>query len=309
LETAEAHDWARRVCIGFPRPELHRYLRAVQRAAQEHPYSFPLGLSRVRMPGLADIYCPQDLVDLSTNSGGQPANAGPLGAPAWARLLRRHRNLLVRGGPGAGKSTLLRQIAAALAHDALDGHPADYLPVLLHARDLAAGQPLADAIYEGATRFLHTALVRQLPIGIFEAAPLPGVCWLVLVDGLDEIRDHEAREAALHALGDGLDESAWRFVAATRPLPEDDFRELRPKFGESSSAHSLATSSGGSRSAGSASWLIMTPKEWPLASRNTSNSLAATGCQLARWPQRCSAHWSPTLPQNPCRSAALGRVL
>lgn len=232
LETAEAHDWARRVCTGFPRPELHRYLRAVQRATQGHPYSFPSGLSRARMPPLADVYLPQGLADLSPDTGGQPTNAEPVGAPEWARLLGRHRNLLVRGGPGVGKSTLLRQIATTLAHDALAGHPVGYLPVLLHARDLTTGQPLADAIHKGTTRFLHTALIRQLPQGIFEVAPLPGVCWLVLVDGLDEIRDHEAREAALRALADGLDEPAWRFVAATRPLPEDDFNELRPRFGE-----------------------------------------------------------------------------
>ncbi len=232
LETAEAHDWARRVCIGFPRPELHRYLRAVQRAAQEHPYGFLSGLSRARMPALDDVYLPQGLADLSRDSGRAPTNAELVGAPEWARLLDRHRNLLVRGGPGAGKSTLLRQIAAALAHDALAGHPADYFPVLLHARDLATGQPLADAIHEAATRFLHTALIRQLPQGIFEAAPLPGVCWLVLVDGLDEIRDHKAREAIFRALADGLDEPAWRFVAATRPLPEEDFNELCPRFGE-----------------------------------------------------------------------------
>jgi hypothetical protein len=232
LETAEAHDWARRVCIGFPRPELHRYLRAVERAAQEHPYGFTSGLSRARMPALAEVYCPQDLVDLSASRGGQPGNAGPPDVPSWVGLLGRHRHLLVRGGPGAGKSTLLRHIATALAHDALAGHPADYLPVLFHARDLAAGQPLADAIHEGATRFLHTALVRGLPRGIFDSAPLPGVGWLVLIDGLDEIRDHEAREAALRTMRDGLDEPAWRFLAATRPLPEEDFRELRPRFGE-----------------------------------------------------------------------------
>jgi hypothetical protein len=184
------------------------------------------------MPALADVYLPQGLADLSPNSGREPTNAELAGAPEWARLLGRHRNLLVRGRPGAGKSTLLRQIAAALADDALAGHPADYLPVLLHARDLATGQPLADAIHEAATRFLHTALIRRLPRGTFDAAPLPGVCWLVLVDGLDEIRDHEAREAAFRALAGGLDEPAWRFVAATRPLPEEDFNELRPRFGE-----------------------------------------------------------------------------
>jgi hypothetical protein len=232
LETAEAHDWARRICSGFPRPELHRYLRAILRATQEHPYGFQSGLSRARMPALADVYLPQGLADLSPDSGRKPASAELMRAPDWARLLDRHRNLLVFGRPGTGKSTLLRHIAATLAHDALAGHPADYLPVLLHARDLATGQPLADAIHEAATRFLHAALIRRLPQGIFDAAPLPGVCWLVLVDGLDEIRDHEAREATFRALADGLEEPAWRFVAATRPLPGDDFKELRPSFGE-----------------------------------------------------------------------------
>lgn len=184
------------------------------------------------MPSPTEIYMPQELADLSRRGVDGPAPAGGRSAPAWAGLLECYRHLLVYGGPGAGKSGLLRYISATAAADHLATLPAGYFPVLIRARDLAAEMPLADAIYEGVIEELGTALSRGLPQGFFEAAPLPGIPWLILVDGLDEIRDPGERAAAVRALAGASQESAWRFVVATRRLPEGDIGELGKLFGE-----------------------------------------------------------------------------
>ena len=232
LEAAEAHEWSRRQIPGFPRPELYRYLQTVWRVAQLHPYAFATGLSGARMPPLTEIYMPQELVDLTGRGVDGPSPTGGPSASAWAGLLEHYGHLLVYGGPGAGKSSLLRYIAATAAADRLTNSPAGYFPVLMHARDLAADMPLADAIYGSAIKVLGTALSRGLPQAFFEAAPLPGIPWLVLVDGLDEIRDPEARAAAVGALAGCSSEPAWRFVVATRRLPDGDISALRDLFGE-----------------------------------------------------------------------------
>ena len=57
----------------------------------------------------------------------------------------------------------------------------------------------------------------------FRDPPLPGIRWLVLIDGLDEITDPVRRRTVLNMLA-GVRESDpgghYRFVIATRPLPD-----------------------------------------------------------------------------------------
>jgi GTP diphosphokinase / guanosine-3',5'-bis(diphosphate) 3'-diphosphatase len=59
---------------------------------------------------------------------------------------------------------------------------------------------------------------------MFAKPPFPGGEWLVLVDGLDELMSAELRRAVMTKLAGIQDqgEPLYRFVVATRPLPEDE---------------------------------------------------------------------------------------
>ncbi len=112
----------------------------------------------------------------------------------------RWRGALLLGEPGAGKTTAARQLAWRLASGTVQPRelnlPAGICPVLLRFRDLSAAAAGADG---GLKQFLTESLFRPLaPEGLqqpgtelWDSTNIP-ILWIL--DGLDEIVDHAARQ-------------------------------------------------------------------------------------------------------------------
>ncbi|WP_432973511.1 NACHT domain-containing protein [Dactylosporangium sp. CA-233914] len=204
------------------REDLRRFLDATMRAAKTRPRSS-------RYPAPAQVYQPPRLSEDARKPTDVDHSSLPL--ETVGALLERHQHLVVYAAPGVGKSSLLTNLMTDAVTAWMNASPVSYLPVRIHARHLAAGKPLAEAIRDGAVAELSSKLVHGVPASLFGTAPEPGGRWLVLVDGLDEIQEIERRKIAIDAVADGLNHWPWRFVVATRPLPDDDLAPLQSDCG------------------------------------------------------------------------------
>ncbi|MCF3121798.1 hypothetical protein IPZ68_19085, partial [Streptomyces arenae] len=94
-----------------------------------------------------------------------------------------------------------------------------------------AGRPFAEALAEAVTAELAPfGLLETLSPALFGTGPGPGSRWMVLVDGLDEIADVRVRRdllGNLAALGERGPTVPYRFVVATRPLPDQELESFR----------------------------------------------------------------------------------
>ncbi|WP_329331226.1 hypothetical protein OG866_00340 [Streptomyces sp. NBC_00663] len=205
--------------------QLTEYLAAALDVSKEHPYPAVLPRSR---PSLDDVYVRQRLGNLAEN--GVPLEAGAL-----ERILTGERTCVVHAGAGGGKSSLLRTLLAMGAKRHLDSTEEGPVPVLVPAAAWE-GRSLSEALAL-AVRLELKGLVRTLPPRLFEHAPKPGAYWLVLVDELDEIADPVRRRKVLLKLKAIENrqrepgyrkrrEPRYRFVIATRPLPEGELKVL-----------------------------------------------------------------------------------
>ena len=132
----------------------------------------------------------------------------------WAFLKNEHcRHLAILGAPGSGKTTLLKHIALALAGPRRKRSLA-LTPVLLYLRDLQSAIPqitLADAIRQSLPKRF------EAPTGWVENELENQRC-LILLDGLDEVADTEARRKVAKWVEDRMREfSDTRFVVTSRP--------------------------------------------------------------------------------------------
>jgi Trypsin-like peptidase domain len=146
-------------------------------------------------------------------------------------VLAHNRGALIVGGPGSGKSSLLRHIIEVAAERWPSEGRAAFVPVLIHARWLlrspAMNKAIADAL-RGDPRFF---LPEDIDLdGLFKSPPMPGLAWLILLDGLDEIYDTEQRKQVIEIvvrLWEDPRYQWYRFVIASRPLPDSDLYKLR----------------------------------------------------------------------------------
>ena len=212
----------------FPGPRLRTYLDTAVRVARSHPY--PGVLPDARPPPLTAVYLRQQVLIAASRSADSGLDDGAdkvritLSAPIPAEeILGGDEDCVVVAGPGGGKSSLLRTGLITEAERWQRGGVGRWIPVRVLAADLVAPLPLPEAIAAGVTADLSAVgICEGWPAEFFKVKPLRAVRWLVLVDGLDEISDSQARSGVLAklagvALGDRP--SPYRFVVATRPLP------------------------------------------------------------------------------------------
>ncbi|GAA1997014.1 trypsin-like peptidase domain-containing protein [Catenulispora subtropica] len=193
-----------------PRRRLRKYLKAARDAARDHSHA---------------VYLPQRVIPraigrLRAESGhgdAQPLDAGSL-------LDGTRECVALIGGPGTGKSSMLRHLTDSLATGWLTGAGATGVPVLTPASSLTRDRSLPEALAEGVRAALGTRLAdRDLP-GLFEHEPIPGVPWIVMLDGLDEIADPEQREHIRSTIEYWLSHSSDHiFLTAGRPPLDPDF--------------------------------------------------------------------------------------
>ncbi|MER7769888.1 helix-turn-helix domain-containing protein [Kitasatospora sp. NPDC096140] len=198
---------------------LDHYLAAAEGAVRDHPYAGALpGI----VPPLATVYVRQlaRQEDPAGGDGASETHVGTVAGPRPADQLLSRAETCVVAGPGGGKSSLLRTYLADVVRGWRAGSAGPVLAVLAPASALL-GMPLAEALARHANADL-AGLVERLPVELFAKRPYPRARWLVLVDGLDEITDPQARHRVLRtisAVTNGLQADQYRFVVATRPLP------------------------------------------------------------------------------------------
>jgi len=209
----------------FPGPRLRSYLRAAALGAQTHPYpSLPADVEPavIEPPSLPSVYVRQEAEEQEVMSSKRASarNAGR-SMPAEG-MLQIEENCVVIGGPGAGKSSLLRAMVIALAGRLERDEPCTLVPVRVLAADMAA-RPLLDGIAASVNADLCRWLRESLSVEFFRDPPIAGASWLILIDGLDEIMKTEHRRDVVEKLAHSQDvPGMFRFVAATRPLPDSD---------------------------------------------------------------------------------------
>ena len=178
-----------------PRPDspyLFHYLRAARRAACQRLYP---GAVPGTIPPLPTIY-----VSRSAYPDSRAWTASPLHWRTGQRIaaeaiLEQGQNCLILGEPGSGKSTLLRAGLAAIADHWLADREGAAVPVLVPAacltgRTAALHDTLAAAV---SADLSDMGLADRLPAEFFQLEPRPGIPWLLLVDGFDEIADPASR--------------------------------------------------------------------------------------------------------------------
>jgi hypothetical protein len=187
---------------------------AQQRTSQMLPYKLLDGPA----PPLGQIYVRQ-----------QAADSQPLDVQ---EAINSRLHAVFIGLPGAGKSSLIQHICGEAArwwlHPVGDPPFGPVVPVPLSAGSLASGGPLADVLATKTTAELGAYLDVELPPTIFIRPPAPGVRWLVLVDGLDEVLDAEKRSLLIKMLEHRIrsQDDIWRFIITTRPLNNLDLDNL-----------------------------------------------------------------------------------
>ena len=192
---------------------LESYLRGIARlVSYPDPEERPRPYCELRVRKLARPSSPQE--------SGDVTNAAFVPEVSASTLPEAQSHIVLQAGAGAGKSMLLRALAKRIADDWRQGKQRHYLPAYAEARALAGLK---------GTRALNLfqAVVasgdfEQLDADFFENPPASGACWLLLVDGLDEV-PIEARDELLDRIRRWSDDpAARRIIVASRPNPQLD---------------------------------------------------------------------------------------
>jgi Trypsin-like peptidase domain len=213
----------------FPGSRLRAYLDAAIRAAREHPY--PGALPGSPTPSLSAVYVRRRANATMHDKAVADSHDPPDTIPA-EQVMERKGNAILLAGPGAGKSSLLRAGLITVAERWRSGETSGSIPVRVLAADLVPARPLTDAIAASVNADLSTVGILELfPPTLFAAEPLPGVAWLLLVDGLDEIADPASRRRVIAKLAGAAESdppAPYHFLIATRPLPEGELPVASP---------------------------------------------------------------------------------
>ncbi|GIH12987.1 serine protease [Rugosimonospora africana] len=215
-------------------PWLRELLAAQSHAADRFPYRLVEG----NPPPLSEVYV---RLRARPRAGGEtPGTLGDTlpGARRFADrpatdMLTRHRHALIIAGPGGGKTTLLQNIAGNTAVNWLAGasEPPPFgrvVAVRVPAVALTARRPWRQSLAEAVTADLRGLINHPLSPELFDSRPMPGVNWLVMVDGLDEILDTDRRQELIDTIAlrlGGYDQD-FRYLITSRPLPAGELDRL-----------------------------------------------------------------------------------
>ncbi|MER7662795.1 caspase family protein [Streptomyces sp. NPDC096193] len=211
---------------------------------------FPYAMHEGRLPKLSSLYVRQaleaapvggeDEIEQSPGTGSEQAGPEALSPPrSIEEVLREQsrRHLLVVAGPGGGKSTLSARLSAERAQPWLDREGAltavksqdpeeAVVPIRVSASDLAdSTRSVEDSLLAGTGIAVSADGVRR---GLEELLP-PGLTWLILIDGLDEVVAAASRRDLVLRLGTFAEQrgQAVRLVVTTRRLPGGEEQSLR----------------------------------------------------------------------------------
>ncbi|MGW1685156.1 trypsin-like peptidase domain-containing protein [Streptomyces albidoflavus] len=227
LETALDCDLDLQALPDVSTQGLERYLTVAEDAARAHPYA---GVLPGITPPLTAVYLRQQALShtLHHADANQPLATAAAPLPA-NEIMARGETCVVFAGPGGGKSSLLRTHLVETLERVQTGEKVNAIPVLISAASLTEGM-LPEALSKATTAELSNfGLMEELPPAFFRHQPLPGVPWLVLVDGLDEIINSQTRRLVLGKLAAvirGEHGSQYRFIVATRPLSDGELGGL-----------------------------------------------------------------------------------
>lgn len=169
--------------------------------------------------GLEQIYIPV------TARPGPAAHGGPGAAASLHAFVAAHRSLVVLGDPGSGKSTLVRYLLLALTRGSAGdlGIGAATLPIFFPVAAFAAARAARADLAPLAYLSEYYRGLSQPDYGpLFQRALGQGRA-LVLLDGLDEVRDDRPGVArALDAFAREWEPAGNRFIATARVVGYDD---------------------------------------------------------------------------------------
>jgi len=133
---------------------------------------------------------------------------------------RSRKALAITGPPGSGKTTLLQHVALTFAKNRQGSHRLrPMLPILLfvreHSADIVKGDPTLAAVAED--HFTRSYWTLKPPKGWFDRQ-LGKRRTIVLLDGLDEVADTQAREAVANWIDRQIaNYPRARFLVTARP--------------------------------------------------------------------------------------------
>ncbi|MCE6997144.1 hypothetical protein LZG04_20400 [Saccharothrix sp. S26] len=205
-------------------PALRLYLSALAAADRAHENQW----AHHRAPPLSRIHLKRTASQRESGDD-EPAEVIP------ADRLTDFPGAQVIAGPGAGKSSLVRTLTAESARRWVEHGDGEYVPVPVRAEDLAHGEALSDALAHGVARAFGLKLGHDQLVRLLQAEPLPGVSWLVLVDGLDEVFPPDVRERVIRQIREHREDRTHRFLVTSRPLNPHELvpladRETSPTY-------------------------------------------------------------------------------
>jgi hypothetical protein len=213
-------------------PQLERYLKAAVEHADDQPYA---GVVGGRKPRLHEVHLRRRVRCLSNEAtdaagGGRPPMTSPAMPLSADDVLAAGPACLVLAGPGGGKSSLLRTWLKDAVARRTAGDGGAPVPVLVPAKALMDpdGKLAGDTLSAALAHAVHGEVLLDMG-QLFATRPPGGGHWLVLVDGLDEILSSTTRISLLRhlsLLAQEGDAGPYRFVVATRPLPDRELDRL-----------------------------------------------------------------------------------
>lgn len=210
----------------FPTLELRKYMTAMEGKAEKHPYSGALDRA---LPALSKIHHQQSQVRWMTTGADDVASRTAFSNEPRTTLHAGTRNsnvALAHGGlligePGGGKSSALQMLIVSMCRDFATGLN-KRIPATISATDISMSSPLPASLSRIANRELFFGDNEVSP-DLFSNPPLHGGKWHLVVDGLDEVLDANARKKLLAKLVREVDKHQAMILTITSrqlPLPE-----------------------------------------------------------------------------------------